>query len=533
MEISNSVTKQTQTKELDFSDTEVVSGVAKFRVQEGDYTITILADKFAKYQQTVTVTSGWMHRLMVCSSKTDTESGAKLGWIQAGDVNGDKIIDEKDTKQIVSDIHHKPESINSDINNDGKTDIADLQYLVQNIDAKSQESVVEHLKIINDIHFNGTVEIIEGSVTGLISGEGGATLRLLNAPEGANISDKYPAELDFILTDDNELPKIGGMTLLAPSEMDKDGSVTSNITNGAVEVYSTDEEKPALTIPLNQTNNASLRQGIKSLKTAARAGASVTANDDGSLVLNFGGQIAVKRVTLKITGTKKVAPLVHIAKVEFVNNMADRIPAPVLDIPVLSAPKPGNKMLDVSWSAKNNVTGYELYVSGPVKGSTEPVSQIISVQSNSYTVSMINNASLLNFETYTLKVRSVNGDWKSPWSAEVTGIPAPQEKPAPPDNVTVAGGYRSIHISWKNMDDSSYYMVYYKKSDETDDKYRPVLDGFTPDKYGKDNISDCIDINNYIIENLEDETEYSVYVIGWNELGWEASLWYPLEKQKL
>ena len=234
------------------------------------------------------------------------------------------------------------------------------------------------------------------------------------------------------------------MTLLAPSEADEHGFVTNNITNGVVEVYSTDDQTPALEIPLNQINNAGLRQGTKSLRTAARAGASVTENEDGSLVLDFGGQIAVKRVTLRITGTKKVEPLVHIAKVEFVNDMANRIPAPVLDIPVLSEPKPGNQMLDVSWSAKNNVTGYELYVSGPVKGSTEPVSQVISVQSNSYTISAINNASLLNFKTYTIKVRSVNGDWKSPWSEEVTGIPAPQEKPAPPDNVTVTGGYRSI-----------------------------------------------------------------------------------------
>ncbi|HBA97763.1 MAG TPA: hypothetical protein DCZ23_06620, partial [Lachnospiraceae bacterium] len=277
--------------------------------------------------------------------------------------------------------------------------------------------------------------------------------------------------------------------------------------------------KSIRTASLNQASTASPGKSI-TIRTAARAGASVKTAEDGSLVLDFGGQIAVKRVIIKITGTKKTEPLVHIAKVEFVNNMDGRIPAPSLDIPVLSAPKAGNQQIDVSWSAQNNVTGYELYVSGPVKGKTEHDSQIINVTSNKYTITSINNASLLNFEKYTIKVRSVNGSWKSPWSAEVTVIPAPQKKPAPPDNVTATGGYRSLHVSWKNMDDASCYMLYYKKADEAKDKYRPAIAGFEPAKDGASEVKNCITANNYILENLEDETEYSVYVAGWNELGW-------------
>ena len=46
------------------------------------------------------------------------------------------------------------------------------------------------------------------------------------------------------------------------------------------------------------------------------------------------------------------------------------------------------------------------------------MSDIIKVPGNIYTVSSIKTESLINFETYKLKVRSVNGDWKSPWSDE-------------------------------------------------------------------------------------------------------------------
>ena len=111
-------------------------------------------------------------------------------------------------------------------------------------------------------------------------------------------------------------------------------------------------------------------------------------------------------------------------------------------------------------------------------------------------------------------MRSVNGDWRSPWSEEKIGVPKPQKLPAPPDNVKAEGGYRSVSVSWKDMDDSNGYMVYYKKSSE--ELYRPVVDGFEPVQSGEGKLNE----NRCTITGLEDETEYSVYVIGWNELGW-------------
>ena len=127
-------------------------------------------------------------------------------------------------------------------------------------------------------------------------------------------------------------------------------------------------------------------------------------------------------------------------------------------------PVSGDKSLILSWTPQTNVTGYEIYISGPVKDSSSNESQIVRVAKNSQIVSSINDKSLVNFGRYTVKVRSVNGEWSSPWSSEKIGIVKPQKKPAKPDNVKAEGGYLNISVSWKKMDDSDGYMVYYKKS---------------------------------------------------------------------
>lgn len=204
----------------------------------------------------------------------------------------------------------------------------------------------------------------------------------------------------------------------------------------------------------------------------------------------------------------------EIARVTFVNDMENRIPAPQLDIPSITAITPGSKMLTAAWSAQKNITGYELYISGPVKNQSQPETQIIAVSDTSYDVSSINQKNLVNYKEYTLKVRSVNGDWKSPWSEAKTAKPLPQAIPAAPDNVTASGGYRSVTVSWKDMDDSDGYMVYYKEKSAQD--YEPVVSGFVQTKEGADRLSGT----SYTIHGLKEHASYLVYVISWNEFGW-------------
>ncbi len=514
-----------ETKELDFANKSASQSVRFENVTPGEGTVTVKADKFATYTQNVTVEAGWSHKLLLCATKVDTgKADTNPGWLQAGDVNGDGKVSEADTSSLLNLIWESTSNKGFDLNNDGKIDIADLQLIVQNLDEAPQQSLVEKLWIYSDVlPIDGT----SGDVSGLASGKGAELTRT----DGNDISASNPVNLQFNLADDstNNTPGIGGMKILSPFTNDN-GETVSDIEAGEVEVYTDNSAEPLKISLENQTSSNLKKASAKLLKASARA-ASVKTESDGSLVLDFGGQIAVKRVIIRIDGVRKSnKKLADIAKVEFVNDMEKRIPEPQLDIPSMAEPKPGNEQLDISWTPQNNVTGYELYVKGPAGKSEAILDSTIKVPGNKYTVSSINDEKLVNFETYTLKVRSVNGDWKSPWSEEVTGVPEPQAKPDPPDNLKLTSGRDSINATWKDMDDSSGYMVYYKKSSEPDDKFKPAVAGFVPD--GDKRVDGIIETNSFKIENLDEDTEYTVYVTGWNQLGWGSPSLKSLCKTK-
>ena len=197
------------------------------------------------------------------------------------------------------------------------------------------------------------------------------------------------------------------MTIHAPEEMVGEGSVSNAITEGDAQVVYIDEngnEKEQV-FSLTTTGSDDTSQRLRSTDSR-RVTTSVDAS--GAIVLDFGRQLAVKRVTIKITGTKKTESLVNIAKVEFVNNMEERIGAPELDIPSLYEPESQNEALTVSFSAQRNVTGYEIYISGPVKKQSDPETQIVSVSNTQHTISSIHDKPMVNFAEYTIKVRSVS-----------------------------------------------------------------------------------------------------------------------------
>ncbi len=508
-------------RELEFESSALAS--ARFQAPKGEYKVTVSADKFADYTQSVSVEEDWVSKIQVSPAMVETGSEAAAGWIRCGDVNGDGFIDEKDRDVILAAIRRNPQRTDTDLNGDGQTDIVDLQYFVQSLDENRESSVVKLGLLKKTQEAAGT--IVEGNVDDFMKNAG--SISLAPSDKNAKISPDNPVGLEFVLADEEDasVPLIQGVTIQTAGEADEDGIVSGEITDGEAIVVCANEDGSEQETVFSLTKSRTPKIKAKGIKGAAaqseNAAASVSVDADGSLILDFGRQIAVKRVTIKITGTKKEEPLVNIAKVEFVNNMEERIPAPQLDIPVLNVPVSENEGLTVSWSAQRNVTGYEVSISGPVRNQTEDETQIVRVSGTQHRISSVNDKPLKNYGKYTIKVRSVNGDWASPWSNEQIGEPKPQKAPAAPDNVRAEGGYRSIYVSWKDMSDSCGYMVYYKKSQEDDSSYRPVVDGFTPVLDGKGRL----DGTRYTITGLEDDTQYSVYVISWNDFGWgKASL---------
>ena len=137
--------------------------------------------------------------------------------------------------------------------------------------------------------------------------------------------------------------------------------------------------------------------------------------------------------------------------------MKDRIPPPAQNIPQNVSAQIGSKIFTLTWDKEVNITGYEVSITN--NGKTE----IIETTVNTLTVDEFNGKELLNYETFLVKVRSVNGRLEEQLQrsdCRNTGTGGP---PPAPENISIEGGYKSLHISWKKMKDTKSYSLYYRK----------------------------------------------------------------------
>ena len=270
------------------------SAEAIFQVPQGDYTVSVQAEKFASYTQQIHTEAGWIHKIKVCSSKIQNGSSAVPGWLRSGDVDGDGDIDEDDSNALQAAIRAGKDEKACDLNYDGKVDLADLNLLVQSKDEK-QESAVEKLWSVDSSAVtaeSGTKLIDSAGFEAMFQEEG--SVKLQNE-SGSVISEEHPVEFTIALTDGNEkqAPKLGGMTIKAPQQI-YGSSTVSQIADGTATIVYLDADGTEKTRQISlyeKQENASIaafsfRENREKISTEA----------DGSLVLDFGGQIAVKRV---------------------------------------------------------------------------------------------------------------------------------------------------------------------------------------------------------------------------------------------
>lgn len=409
-----------QEKTVTVSTEDAASAYARFAdLPAGEYAVRVSAKYFADYTQDVSVSKDMLTRISVCSAQMKTGSQAHPGWMLLGDVNGDKLVDEQDKQAMLQTLHAGEYREEKDVNQDQKVDLVDLQYVVQSM-GENQLSTVETLRLPKEGQVVSGTEISGGNLENLFQDSGKVQLKTASNQQ---ISEENPVGLEFSLADEGKAaPVLEGLTIQAVTETSE--GVENNITQGTVLVTSEENGKenqyeiPVMTAAQKQTvSGRESRRSSRFAQMAARLqGARVTVDANGALTVDFGQQIAVKKVTIKITGTRKNAPLVEIAKVEFVNDMESRIPVPELDIPEIRQVVAGNEALTVKWTKENNITGHEVSISGPVKKQNGNKEEIVRVADTMHHFVSINNAELKNFSTYTIKVRSVNGDWKSPWS---------------------------------------------------------------------------------------------------------------------
>lgn len=383
------------------------------------------------------------------------------------------------------------------VNEQGKTELLTIP-----IGQKAKEVQMEELQQILGADENAETEL---PVEVAPVEETTETPAAVETETGETVPDETPAE---------ELPMDGILVEGAPESAPVNGEASE--TEAVAQPQEILPEEPAQTLPMDEIILAALGDN-----------ANCKINSDGSIELNFGDKVAVKRVTIEITGTKKNTGLVDIAKVEFVNDMASRIPEPELGIPQFDTSKTieDNEEFEVAWSKQENVTGYILKVSGETKkGGTQE--QEIRVADTSYRVVAINDYPLQNYKTYTLTVRSVNGNWSSAESPQYVVTPRPKNAPDLVDDLKLTSGYRSLYATWKDMKDANGYMVYYRERGSAGE-YQPVVPGYTKPQNGDDRLMS----NSYNITGLKDNTEYEVYVLGWNDFN--NGSWGDASKAKI
>lgn len=455
------------------------------QLEPGTYTATITADGYQTYTQNLTLNK----EEKKISIYTDFLDGYEYsvnnphpGVLQKihnyeSDFNNDQVINELDKDLLIDAISTNQVDTVFDINSDGAIDLLDLQdfslqweqWEVDQINAQKDHlsSIESHISLDSLKITADSQSIVKGDISDLAKEEGTVTVAPLN---GGEISEANPVELSFEIQD-QEMQMLVLNTNLNSNAIEQ-GVVAIELEDGTIQEYQLSADS--------------------TLRSAA-----ITRDEDGNFTLDLGQQVAVKKVTIKVTKTSGNTNLAEISKVEFLNDTQNRIPEPDMSIPERIEITNGSNTFIATWKHVTNVAGYEVLIQADNK------EEIIKTDSNFLLVEMFNGKKLENYKEYSVQIRSINGNWKSPLSNIYKAVPKPEKKPDAPDNVTVAEAFKSLNVSWKKMDNTVSYSVYYKEKDANE--FILYASNLTK--------------NSIQITDLKDVTTYQVYVIGHNELG--------------
>lgn len=460
------------------------SGEACFTgLAQGEYTLKITADGFADHIQTVKVgdQAANVNLMTGFAEGIDYQRGAHPGTLLIGDVNNDGKVNDKDRQQLTNAVDGGGEDGLVDLNGDGEIDLVDLELLAKGYNvSENTQSVSETVipsTVIEPSAGEGT--LADGDLADLFFKNGGVKLSSVDG----EISDGSPVSLEFEITDEGAASQADGIVI----SMSEDNPVAK----AEVEVEYVDENG------VEGTQIALIENGVHHLIDTEDV--LVEVDRRGNIRIDLGSQIAVKKVTFKIFGMTKDSTLAEISSVEFVNGMENKIAEPDTDIPEGLSAEVGDKQFVLNWVSCVNVTGYEVEIS--LDGRTE----LYRVTGSSLSVSMFGGKELVNGTTYTARVQSVNGAWRSGWSNTADVTPKASQKPLKPDGLNAVGGYKSINVSWKRTKDADRYNLYYKKNGGSE--YTKIAD---------------ITTTSCTISDLEDKTGYTVYVTALNEHGESA-----------
>ena len=259
-------------------------------LESGNYQITITGAGYVPYVQQIEVGAMDYQIQVYTGNVAGFEAERRPGVIAYGDVNLDGILDEADASQIVDVIEGVYENDLSDLNKDGVVNLIDLQYFTEYYEGfEAIQSTVEAYipEEVITVEAQGTTLI--GELENVWTEEG-VTLTPIN---GTDISEENPVEIQFTFAKTQEPIYVEGFTVQAPKAME------NGVQEGTIFVEYEDE----------QGNLQGMEVPISAISLARAGGPTVEVAEDGSIRVNFGGQIAVKKVTIKVTKTTVEAVL--------------------------------------------------------------------------------------------------------------------------------------------------------------------------------------------------------------------------------
>lgn len=485
---SSSLSAPLEMKFLEDSTSEYYARIENVPV--GTSTLEISGEGYRTYQQQIDVDKG--DRLVISLRDTllnkqlylgseitnvdnTLDTGFDMGLIPYGDFTGDSLIDSKDSTALLNALVSSygneelaDEAQRFDMDGFDGIDAIDVQLLAMSMQSTNKLSNIRKTKdtsnMVMDISNVTIVNSDDVEFTDIFI-DNGKTIQFKPEDSHAAISKDNPVEFEIETPGDMNM---AGMVVTVPTS--EDASIP---TEGSVIVELEDGE--SIIIPYKEasvtTNN--LITGVMPLTLSTfsiRSVDGVSTKDNpgayysnGHITIDFGGQVAVKKVTISITKATS-SNLVEIAQVEFLNGMEDKIPEPELNIPKNIVATPADKKFSLVWDQENNIEGYQVEVSNATSKGTFSAPRTKPQLS----VENLGGKKLKNFTEYTVRIRSVQGDWYSPWSNPVKVTPSTNKKPAAPDSISVTGNFTDMVVSWKAAEDATSHVLYWKEKDATD-----------------------------------------------------------------
>lgn len=519
----------------------------------GNYSLEVNSDRHTNtrvddievvnYSKRVTLSSGY-----------NSSQGYNGGFL-AGDVDGNGIIDMGDYNLVFENLGKSQAKY--DLNNDGIVDIADLTYVNENIGKELG------LAEVTDTDAILKLENIDVKAEGAKLEEGSASLKdiltdsdsvvTIGKVDGQAPSVESPLTLAFDLsknTRSSENVKMDQIVIKAPITSSNSeagvpsmGTITYEDENGQQHTLNFDE---------NKTNDDS-----SAAEARMASGAITRVNEQGDVVIELGNQIAVKKISINVTGNRGNKKISEIAKIEFLNNVYKEIPKPDMNIPKLKIVETStnlhNESITLAWEPQANVTSYEvMYQKLDDKGNVKSTKKL---QTNQTSLKILDK-DIKPYDLYRVSIQSLNGEWSSGYltkddiGAGFDGAAdnvdesfnpidkyyneytesvlevrvVPNSAPEPPRNLTTSQGYKSFTVKWEEHSQARDFDIYYRKLGDTNKNWLKANDG------NKEVTEDSPEVTNpdksklsrsgsYTITNLEDNTAYEVRVTATNHLG--------------